>query len=129
MFARVDDKDIEEIAVFGEINYTFADVFDLNVGARWFEVDQTELGSTVFQFAALRLIRRVQRRQPRHASQQNTLGDSEIPWKVSLGWRATEDFTVYGVRSNGFRLGGTNNRGIGAIHIPEEFGADELDQL
>ena len=27
---------------------------------------------------------------------------------------------------HGFRLGGTNNRGIGAIQIPEEFAADEL---
>ena len=127
VFARVDDKDIEEIAVFGEINYTFADVFDINVGARWFEVDQTELGSTVFQFAAF-APNPPSSATPTGASppSKNTLGDSEIPWKVSLGWRATEDFTVYGVRSNGFRLGGTNNRGIGAIHIPEEFGADEL---
>ena len=30
------------------------------------------------------------------------------------------------IRSNGFRLGGTNNRGIGAINIPESFESDEL---
>lgn len=127
VFARVDDKDIEEMAVFGEINYTFADVFDVNVGARWFDVDHTELGSTVFQFAAF-APNPPDSTTPTGATppSKNKLGDSEIPWKVSLGWRATEDFTVFGVRSNGFRLGGTNNRGIGAIHIPEEFEADEL---
>ena len=127
VFARVDDKDIEEIAVFGEINYTFADVIDLNVGARWFEVDQTELGSTVFQFAAF-APNPPDSTTPTGATppSENKLNDSEIPWKISLGWRATDDLTVYGVRANGFRLGGTNNRGIGAILIPEEFEADEL---
>ena len=127
VFARVDNKDIEEVAVFGEINYTFAERFDLNVGARWFKVDQTELGSTVFQFAAF-APNPPDSTTPTGATppSENNLSDSEIPWKVSLGWRATEDFTLYGVRSNGFRLGGTNNRGIGQIRIPEEFEADEL---
>ena len=56
----------------------------------------------------------------------NNLSDSEVPWKVALAWHASDELTLYGLRSNGFRLGGTNNRGIGQILIPEEFESDEL---
>ena len=52
------------------------------------------------------------------------LNDEEMPWKIALAWHASEDVTLYGIRANGFRLGGTNNRGIGQILIPEEFASD-----
>lgn len=127
VFARTDSKDIEERAVFGEINWSISDVLDLNVGARWFDVDQTETGQTQFQFAAF-APNPPDPTTPDGATPPsvNTLSDSEVPWKVALAWRASESITVYGLRSNGFRLGGTNNRGIGAIVIPESFESDEL---
>ena len=127
VFARTDSKDIDESAIFGEVNWAINDSFDLNLGVRWFDVDQEETGQTHFQFAAFNP-------NPPDATTAdgatppsvNTLGDSEVPWKVALAWHGSENMTVYGVRSNGFRLGGTNNRGIGAITIPESFIADEL---
>ncbi len=127
VFARSDNKDIEEMAIFGEINWSINDAFDLNVGVRWFEVDQTEEGFTNFQFAAFGS----NPPDPTTPTGQtppsfNDLSDSEVPWKVALAWHASDSTTVYGVRSNGFRLGGTNNRGIGAIEIPETFQSDEL---
>jgi outer membrane receptor protein involved in Fe transport len=127
VFARSDNKDIEETALFGEVNWAINDMFDLNVGVRWFDVDQTETGLTNFQFAAFGT-NPPDPTTPTGATPPsvNTLGDSEVPWKVALAWHASETTTVYGIRSNGFRLGGTNNRGIGAIVIPESFEADEL---
>jgi iron complex outermembrane recepter protein len=127
VFARVDSKDIEETAVFGEVNWSINDALDLNVGARWFDVDQTEVGSTVFQFAAF-APNPPDPTTPTGATppSTNTLSDSEVPWKIALAWHASDAMTVYGLRSNGFRLGGTNNRGIGAIFIPESFQSDEL---
>lgn len=127
VFARSDNKDIDETAVFGEINWAINDYFDLNVGARWFDVDQTETGFTNFQFAAFGS-NPPDPTTPTGATPPsvNTLGDSEVPWKIALAWHASDNTTVYGVRSNGFRLGGTNNRGIGNIVIPETFDADEL---
>ncbi|MCZ6539776.1 MAG: TonB-dependent receptor [Chloroflexi bacterium] len=127
VFARTDSKEIEEIAVFGEINWSITDSWDLNVGARWFQVDQTETGQLHFDFSAF-APNPPDPNTPTGATvpSVNKLSDSEVPWKVALAWHATDDITLYGVRSNGFRLGGTNNRGIGAIQIPEEFEADEL---
>jgi outer membrane receptor protein involved in Fe transport len=127
VFARTDSKEIEETAIFGEVNWSITDSLDLNVGARWFKVDQTEVGSTQFQFAAF-APNPPDPTTPDGATPPsfNALDDSETPWKVALAWHLSEDQTIYGVRSNGFRLGGTNNRGIGAIVIPESFEADEL---
>lgn len=127
VFARIDNKDIEERALFGEVNWSITDALDLNVGVRWFDVDQTEAGSTVFQFAAF-APNPPDPTTPTGATPLsfNNLNDSEVPWKVALAWHASDSVTVYGLRANGFRLGGTNNRGIGAIVIPESFQADEL---
>ncbi len=127
VFARTDSKDIEERAVFGEVNWSITDALDLNVGVRWFDVQQTEVGSTVFQFAAF-APNPPDPTTPTGATPPsvNTLDDSEVPWKVALAWQPSDTMTFYGLRANGFRLGGTNNRGIGQIFIPEAFQADEL---
>lgn len=127
VFARADNKDIEERALFGEVNWSITDALDLNLGVRWFDVDQTEAGSTVFQFAAF-APNPPDSSTPTGATPLsfNNLNDSEVPWKVALAWHVSDQVTVYGLRANGFRLGGTNNRGIGAIVIPESFEADEL---
>ena len=127
VFARTDNKDITEKAIFGEIDWAINDSLNLNVGARWFDVNHEEVGQTNFQFAAFGS-NPPDPSTPTGATPPsfNNLSDSEVPWKVALAWHLSDQTTVYGLRANGFRLGGTNNRGIGAIHIPESFQADEL---
>lgn len=127
VFAREDNKKIEEYAYFGEVNWSITDTLDLNFGARYFKVKQTEAGRTVFQFAAF-APNPPDPTTPTGATpySYNRLSDNETPWKVALAWHASDDVTVYALRANGFRLGGTNNRGIGAIYIPESFKSDEL---
>jgi outer membrane receptor protein involved in Fe transport len=120
----------EESAFFGEVSWAITDALDLNVGVRWFDVDQTETGFTNFQFAAFGS----NPPDPTTPTGQtppsiNTLSDSEVPWKVALAWHANDDVTLFGSASIGYRLGGTNNRGIGNIVIPENFEADELTNL
>ena len=94
---------------------------------RWFDVDQTEVGQLQFDFSAF-APNPPDPNTPTGATvpDVNTLNDSEVPWKVALAWHANDDVTLYGSASTGYRLGGTNNRGIGDIQIPEEFEADEL---
>jgi len=127
VFARTDNKNIEEKAIFGEVSWAITDAFDLNVGMRWFEVDQLEEGFTNFQFAAF-APNPPDPNTPTGATppSYNSLNDSETPWKIALAWHLSDNTTFYGLRANGFRLGGTNNRGIGAIVIPENFQSDEL---
>jgi len=127
VFARTDNKDIEELAIFGEIDWAISDSLNLNVGVRWFDVDQTEEGFTNFQFAAFGS-NPPDPTTPTGATPPsfNNLSDSEVPWKVALAWHASDDVTLFGSAAIGYRLGGTNNRGIGNIVIPESFQADEL---
>jgi outer membrane receptor protein involved in Fe transport len=127
VFGRTDDKDIEETAFFGEVSWSITDALDLNVGVRWFDVDQQETGSTKFQFAAF-APNPPDSTTPDGSTPPsiNNLNDSEVPWKVALAWHANDDITLFGSASTGYRLGGTNNRGIGNIVIPEEYEADEL---
>ncbi|MDX1405650.1 MAG: TonB-dependent receptor [Woeseiaceae bacterium] len=127
VFARTDNKDIEERAIFGEINWEISDAFDVNFGIRWFDVDQLEEGFTNFQFAAF-APNPPDPTTPTGATPPsfNKLDDSEVPWKLAVAWHPSDETTVYALRANGFRLGGTNNRGIGAILIPESFESDEL---
>ena len=128
VFAREDSKDIKEWAVFGEMSFEITDTLDLNVGARYFKVDQTEVGSTLFQFAAFAPNPPDPTNLPSGATlpSTNKLSDNKTPWKIALDWQATDDLSLYALRASGYRLGGTNNRGIGAIYIPEEFESDEL---
>jgi outer membrane receptor protein involved in Fe transport len=127
VFARTANKDIDELAVFGEVNWSITDALDLNIGLRYFEVEQTEVGQLHFDFSAF-APNPPDPTTPTGATvpSVNNLDDSETPWKVALAWHATDDVTVYGIGSTGYRLGGTNNRGIGQIQIPEEFLGDEL---
>lgn len=116
VFARFADKSIEENALFGELSYTFADAWEATVGVRRFGVDQEEFGATVFQFALF----------PGAIPPPNEVAvdEDQTITKVGLNFTPSDDLTVYFTRSEGFRLGGTNNQGI--VAVPELFASDEL---
>lgn len=116
VFARVSTKDIEEQAVFGELSYAFLDDFEATVGLRWFRVEQSDFGATVFQFALFGS-------NIPPALTENAEEDRLIK-KFQLSWTPTPEVTLYGVASQGFRLGGTNNQGI--ADVPDFFEADDL---
>lgn len=116
VFARTASKDIEEIAFFGEVTYAFNDWLEGTVGLRWFEVDQTDVGQTVFPFALFPP-------NPSLPREQNVTEDRTIT-KFQLAASPTDDVTVYALASQGYRLGGTNNQGV--VAIPPLFESDEL---
>lgn len=119
VFARAANKNIEERAVFADAAWKFTPAWELGLGVRYFEVEQVELGQTLFEFAAFAP------NPPTVPPNQVDIKDSEFISKVTLGWRPTEDLTLYALRSEGFRLGGTNNQGI--VAVPALFEADQLE--
>lgn len=116
VFARTDNKDIKELAFFGELSYDITDQIELLAGLRWFKVDQSEVGETVFPFALF----------PPNPSLPKTQSASEdkLIKKFQVSYKPTDDITVYFVASQGFRLGGTNNQGV--VAIPALFQSDQL---
>ena len=126
VFARFADKDITESAVFADASYQFNDQWELGVGIRWFQVEQFEIGDTVFNFAAFAP------NPPDGRTDELEIDDDEITTRVVLRWQPNEELTVYGTRSEGYRLGGTNNPGIinnpasAEAGVPPLFEADKV---
>lgn len=115
VFARVADKNIEEKAVFGEMSYRFTDRLEATVGLRWFDVEQSDFGETVFQFALF---------TGRPPPNEISASEDKVVQKYKLSYDINEDATVYALASQGFRLGGTNNQGL--VALPALYESDEL---
>jgi len=116
VFARFADKLIKEKALFGELSYELTDRLDATIGLRWFDVEQSDLGQTVFQFALFA--------NPAGPEKTVSAGQSELIQKYKLAYELTDDSAIYLTASQGFRLGGTNNQGI--VAVPQLYEADEL---
>ena len=126
VFARFADKDITENAVFADASYQLNDQWELGVGIRWFKVEQFEIGDTVFNFAAFAP------NPPDGRTDELEIDDDEITTRFVLRWQPNEELTLYGTRSEGYRLGGTNNPGIinnpasAEAGVPPLFEADKV---
>ncbi|PCI42932.1 MAG: hypothetical protein COB49_13010, partial [Alphaproteobacteria bacterium] len=116
VFARVADKDIEEVAFFGEASYAVTDKIEATVGLRWFQVDQSDFGATVFQFALFSSVI--------PPANSISVTENKLIKKFNLAYKLNDDITLYALAAQGFRLGGTNNRGI--AEVPALFGSDQI---
>ncbi len=103
----------DEIAVFGEISYAFADQWTLSVGGRFFDYDQTdtqaayglggELGGDLrFQFS------------------EKNKEDGFTP-RVVLSYTPNDNVNLYGSYANGFRTGGVNAPIVGSDCTNQEL--------
>ncbi|AKM07314.1 TonB-dependent receptor [Pelagerythrobacter marensis] len=94
----VDSNEVQEIALFGEASYTFADVLKLTAGGRVFEYRS----SPRLQYLPnADLI-------PPFDYQPGEKKESGFIPKVSLTYTPNDTLMVYALYSEGFRIGGTN---------------------
>jgi outer membrane receptor protein involved in Fe transport len=123
--------DEDEIAVFGELSYSFADFWTLSVGGRFFDYDQTDTQSSYglggqaggdlrFQFS------------------EGNEEDGFTP-RVVLSYQPNDNINLYGSYANGFRTGGVNAPIVnsdctdqelidaGIPKVPPPFTSDETD--
>ena len=89
--------DIEQVAVFGELSYDFSDAFTLTVGGRWYDFDETRVITTGGVFAA-----------GDTGTVDSTESDGFTP-RVLASWDVSDNVTLNGQVSQGFRLGGVND--------------------
>ena len=104
---------VRELALFGEASYTFADVLTLTLGGRLFEY-KTEPRLQFLPNAAL---------IDPFDYQPGEQKESDFIPKVSLSYSPNDDFMVYGLYSEGFRLGGINVYSV-AAGTPLAFESD-----
>ncbi|MEZ5497930.1 MAG: TonB-dependent receptor [Steroidobacteraceae bacterium] len=115
--ARVNDRNIKEKAVFGELSYALSDQFEIMGGLRWFEAEQTDLGLTLFPFALFTTA-------PPPAADPRRFKEDKVIKKIQLSYRPTANLLFYALASQGFRLGGTNQQGI--VAVPPGYESDSI---
>lgn len=117
-FARANTKEIEELAFFGEVSYALTEQLEVMAGLRWFEVEQSDVGNQLFPFALF----------PPEAFNPvpdlREFKEDQVISKFQLSWTHSEDMVLYGMASQGFRLGGTNQQGV--VAVPPGYESDEL---
>jgi len=91
----------EQLAVFGEVNYRFADKFEAVAGARLFREDRT---THVFLDGYFWYIYGV---EPPEEVEDSATYNEVLP-KFSLKWDVASDSMVYVTAAKGFRSGGIN---------------------
>jgi outer membrane receptor protein involved in Fe transport len=88
---------IEQQAVFGEVSYAFTDAFDLTVGGRWYNFDESRTITSGGLFA-----------NGDSGTLDETSSDGFTP-RVLASWDVSDNVTLNGQVSQGFRLGGVND--------------------
>ena len=100
--------DIEQIAVFGEVSYDFTDAFNVTVGGRWYDFEETRTISQGGLFSSLfdNVV-------------DTTTSDGFTP-RVLASWDVSDNVTLNGQVSQGFRLGGVNDPLNETLCTPED---------
>ncbi|MES2488260.1 MAG: TonB-dependent receptor [Pseudomonadota bacterium] len=93
------DVQVKELALFGDVTYTFFDDFELSLGGRLYK---TTSGGTNLQ-GGLTILAFYQ--NPEHLLEGEVKEQGFNP-KASLSWHATDDIMAYAAISKGFRVGG-----------------------
>ncbi|MCK5325635.1 MAG: TonB-dependent receptor [Woeseiaceae bacterium] len=99
---------IEQQAVFGEVSYDFTDVFAVTVGGRWYNFDETRTITSGGLFA-----------NGDSGTVDKTSSDGFTP-RVLASWDVSDNVTLNGQVSQGFRLGGVNDPLNPTLCSPED---------
>lgn len=132
-FGRLRNDEVEQKAVFGEVTFDFMDRWQLLVGARAFETELESIQQTLHNFGGA--MGPVAGTQIGVNAQGNAIGlietnDNTVRPKVSLSFDLNDDIMLYGLYSEGFRVGGVNNANQPfAPGIPATFSSDELTNI
>lgn len=132
-FGRFRNDEIEQLGVFGEATFDFLEKWQLAVGGRWIDAEVKSIQATTHNFGGQ--VGGVAGTPIGMTVNGNLIGlleqddDTVLP-KVSLSFQATEDVLLYGLYSEGFRVGGVNNGNQPFTPgIPPTFESDELQNI
>lgn len=122
-------RTIKQTAVFGELSYDLTDKLTATVGYRWFQNDREDYNLNTQPFG-----------KAPPGAYYGTIGTDLLPGleeysgttsdsigKISLKYAIDDYRMVYGIISEGFRLGGTNNpRAVAEGWITPEYVPDKM---
>ena len=133
IFGRQRNDEITQKAIFGEFTYDFMERWQFLVGLRAFETELESVQQTIHAFLAGADIpagTRIGTNANGNGIGLVETNDNTIRPKVSLSFDLNEEVMLYGLYSEGFRVGGINNANQPfATGIPSTFSSDELTNL
>jgi outer membrane receptor protein involved in Fe transport len=102
-------------ALFGEFDIKLTDRLSLLAGGRWYEVDRSieYFNDTPMGYPAV-------------ATPSRSMTDDGFIPKFGLQYNVTDDLMIFGVYSEGYRVGGTN-RGRGVPTLPVDYDSDIIE--
>jgi outer membrane receptor protein involved in Fe transport len=117
------DRDNKQWSVFGEVSYDIGDKWRIIGGARWFKYDRYNFLQNQFPEGL-----------PPWGTMDTdgiTIGEgdtSDVLWKGSVQYQATDNAMFYFLFSQGLRLGGFNSlRAANSGSVPLEYDSDTMD--
>jgi outer membrane receptor protein involved in Fe transport len=119
IFGRTKEDDLEQWALFGEVEWFITDAFSVLGGLRYYDFEIDSVNRETQALGGPPSVVPVPFKED---------GDEVSP-KLNATYRFNDDFLVYGTYSEGFRPGGTNDIAFvaeGDPIPPEGFGSDEL---
>jgi outer membrane receptor protein involved in Fe transport len=115
---------VKQLAFFGEMSYALTDKWSVTGGARWFEFDRDMFDQYQIPFGL------PAQSDPDANGLTSKATDSDTTLKFSTDYHFTPDIMVYGLFSQGFRLGGRNSqRAADTGVVPLTYGPDYLDNF
>jgi iron complex outermembrane recepter protein len=112
---------VKQLAFFGELTYALTDKWSVTGGARWFKFDRELFDKYNVPFGV------PAQSDPDANGLLSTGKDSDTTFKFATNYRFTPEVMVYGLYSEGFRLGGRNSqRAAETGEVPAEYGPDHL---
>jgi outer membrane receptor protein involved in Fe transport len=101
------DSEYQETAVFGGVTYHFSDQFDVALGARYAENEQSMVqGGTAVS----------------NGTEESS--DDAFTYSIAPRWRPNDRTMIYARLATGYRPGGPNILGVPSV-IPPTFGPDQ----
>ncbi|MEM7431246.1 MAG: TonB-dependent receptor [Pseudomonadota bacterium] len=120
-FNQTFQQNIKQTALFGELSYNVTDNLMLFGGIRWAEFDRDKLERNQFPAQLIPFGDRT----TGDGSFRDQGSEDDIIYKIGAQYDINEDVMVYGLYSQGFRVGGANSRrAVATGRIPSTFDGD-----
>lgn len=110
------DDDRRELGLFVDLSYWFTDRLQGSIGARWFDLRRTAHEVATGLFA-----------DPNLPVATREFDNDGVNGKAVLSYKVTDDAMLYGLISEGFRLGGANEQAAAFLCNTEQtFDSDSI---
>lgn len=125
-YVNIFERTVKQTAVFSELTYDLTDSIQVLGGFRWAEYERDEVDLTYYPDG---LITAGLYEDGDGATRSDGKDDDTI-YKLSLRYTVDDDLMVYGLYSQGFRLGGQNSpRAAATGQVAPAFDTDTLDNF